>query len=301
MKVRRMNKRILILLFSFMVGMTTGSAEENKNTLDGKSDEITNIGFEKNPPATWVNKFPMCEKFLKVEWIDKEKKIGFSKYDVYQNGKKNGQMTVLIYLNKYFPGYDYDVCKYSKNKKLEELFEFIKKGDIVGRDEQLQIKNKNKVVTFWSAIPLNPVKATIADNTISLCVVYPKEDLAWVVEGKKVSKAYSKNEINVKLKELNKYIPGLVASAFEEFIVLDVNHDGKDDYVYRGMIYSMKDQYFVRKRIKSFYQGGEKYVVYLFPHNNKKCVIKEFSNYIVTDGKDYILSNKCDLTEFSKR
>ena len=204
-----MNKRILILLFSFMVGTTTGCAEENKNTLDGKSDEITNIGFEKNPPATWVKKFPMCDKFLKVKWIDEEKRIGFSRYDLYQNEKKSGQMTALVYINKYFPHYGYDVYQYAAKNEMDKLFRYIREGKIVGRDEQLQIDYKGRVITFWSTIPLNPVKATIADNTMNLCVVYPKGDLAWIVEGKKVSKTYSKNEINIKLKEDRRRSPNL--------------------------------------------------------------------------------------------
>jgi len=296
-----MKKKIFIVLFSFIVGSTVSCAENKNTSLDNKSHEITNIGFEKNPPEEWVKKFPMCDKFLKVKWIDKEKKIGFSKYDIYQNGKKNGRMTALVYLNEFYPHFGYDVYQYAAQKKLKKLFNFVREGRIVGRDEQLQIDYKGRVITFWSTIPLNPVKATIADNTMNLCIVYPKGDLAWIAEGKKVSKIYSQNEVLQKLKVLHKYIPGLVINALEDFIFLDVNLDGKDDYIYRGMIYSVKDQYFSRKRNKSFYKVSEKYVEYFFPHNNKKCVNKGFSNYIVTDGKNYILSNKCNLTKLTKR
>jgi hypothetical protein len=34
---------------------------------------ITNIGFMESPPKELKEKFPMCDAFLKVEWIDKEK------------------------------------------------------------------------------------------------------------------------------------------------------------------------------------------------------------------------------------
>jgi hypothetical protein len=50
---------------------------------------ITNVGFMENPPKELKEKFPMCDAFLKVEWIDKEKKVGYSEYEFYNQGKKS--------------------------------------------------------------------------------------------------------------------------------------------------------------------------------------------------------------------
>jgi hypothetical protein len=44
---------------------------------------ISNMGFESNPSPRLKAKFPMCDAFLKVTWIDKKKNIGYSHYEYY--------------------------------------------------------------------------------------------------------------------------------------------------------------------------------------------------------------------------
>ena len=132
------NKLIAVLIgLALLIGGGTAGAVSEANPKEaGKATAtpvLTNIGFMKNPPKELREKFPMCDAFLKVGWIDKEKKIGCSRYDLYQDGKKKGQMTALIYLNQYYPHFDYDLNVYRRAGELNKIFTFIKEGKYSGR------------------------------------------------------------------------------------------------------------------------------------------------------------------------
>jgi hypothetical protein len=62
-------------------------------------------------------------------------------------------------------------------------------------------------------------------------------------------------------------------------------------------VYSYAGQYYQMTKTGAGYD----YVEYYFPHSKKKCVLKPFGvYYLTTDGKNYFLSNQCDLTELTK-
>lgn len=115
------------------------------------AQHIDNIGFMKNPPKELREKFPMCDAFLKVKWIDKEKKIGYSRYDFFVDGKKRGRITALVYLGDYMPSLDLDLYNYTKQGTLQKIFSFIKAGKKVGWDYPLRIRLGLRETAFFSA------------------------------------------------------------------------------------------------------------------------------------------------------
>src|ERR1017187_7732057 len=77
---------------------------------------ISNIGFMPPPPKELREKFPMCEAFLKVEWIDKEKRVGFSEYELYNQGNKINRVAhALVYLDDDHPILDANLDEFRKN------------------------------------------------------------------------------------------------------------------------------------------------------------------------------------------
>lgn len=296
----RMNKRILILLFSFIVGTSTGCAEENNNTLDGKSGEITNIGFEKNPPAIWVKKFPMCDKFLKVKWIDKKKKIGFSKYDIYQEGKKTKVVSALVHLHDVYPRFEYDFYEYEKKNKLEDIYNFIRKGDVVATNQYLTINNGEKI-TFWPNLASVYPEPSLSDNYFNVCVTYPDEQRIWLLEGRKVKNTYLKDVLVKKYKNISKFVSIPSLDIFKEYLVTDMNFDGIDDYYGLGLIYSFGEQFYSGKQKRIVLIKGETHMEYIYPPNNKKCLKETNHDFITFDSKSYYINNKCNLNNLIKR
>jgi hypothetical protein len=238
----------------------------------------------------------MCDAFLKVEWIDKEKKIGYSRYDLYKDGKKDGQMVVLVYLNQYYPHFDYDLYKYKRGGQLEAIFPFIREGKIVGDEGLLTIRQGNKKITFF---PHTPEGATFSDNRQNVCIPYPDNQLAWIVEGREVGKAFTDQQINERYEDLQKSLPDLQISRFKEMNVIDLNYDGSDDYYryFPWLSYSHTNQYF---RIEKS-GAGYKYIELYFPHSKKTCKLQPHGfDYLTTNGENYFLSNQCNLTELTK-
>jgi len=83
--------------------------------------QLTNSGFLNPPPEALKKKFRMCDAFLRVEWLDKERRIGWSRYDFYIDGRKRGQMTALVFLGRDFPAFDYDLYEYQRQGELQSL------------------------------------------------------------------------------------------------------------------------------------------------------------------------------------
>jgi len=239
----------------------------------------------------------MCDAFLKMEWIDKGKKIGYSRYDLYKDGKKDGQMVVLVYLNQYYPHFDYDLNNYKRDGKLKDIFSFIREGTIVGDEALLTIRQGNKKVTFF---PHTPEGATFSDNRQNVCIPYPDNQLAWIVEGRQVGKIFTDQQIKERYENLQKSLPGLQISRFKEMNAIEMNNDGSDDYFFYfpWLSYSHKDQYFEIEKSGA----GYKYIELYFPHSKNKCKLQPHGlDYLTTNGKNYFLSNQCNLTELTSQ
>lgn len=295
--------KLMLVMVALAVALTIGLASGPACAADEKiinkekgNPVPENIGFMKNPPKELTEKFPMCDAFLKVEWVDKEKKIGYSRYDLYKDGKKDGQMVVLVYLNQYYPRFDCDLIKYKRSGQLKAIFSFIREGTIVGNEVLLTIRQGNKKITFF---PHTPEGATFSDNRQNVCIPYPDNQLAWIVEGREVGKVFTDQQIKERYEDLQKFFTDLQISRFKEMNVIDLNYDGSDDYYryFPWLSYSHKDQYFEIEKSGA----GYNYIELYFPHSTKTCRLQPHGlDYLTTDGKNYFLSNQCNLTELTK-
>jgi hypothetical protein len=263
--------------------------------VEGKSAalDISNIGFMDNPPKALKEKFPMCDAFLKVKWIDEQKKIGYSHFDFFVDGKKEGQMTALVYLSPHLTSLAMDLYQYQRNGTLQSIFSFIKAGKIVGLDFPLTISNGHKQMAFY------PAKRdfTLSDGRQIDCVLYPDGQTAWIAETKEIGKIYSDQEIEKKYEDVKHFLPELSLDWFKTSVVMDFNFDGNEEYYFFGpqIVYSLNDKYFSTRKIRAGYD----YVEYNFPTTTKTCGFSPPAP-LTTDGKSYFLGNQCNLTEVTK-
>jgi len=204
---------------------------------------------------------------------------------------------VLVYLNQYYPHFDYDLNNYKRDGKLKDIFSFIREGTIVGDEALLTIRQGNKKVTFF---PHTPEGATFSDNRQNVCIPYPDNQLAWIVEGRQVGKIFTDQQIKERYENLQKSLPGLQISRFKEMNAIEMNNDGSDDYFFYfpWLSYSHKDQYFEIEKSGA----GYKYIELYFPHSKNKCKLQPHGlDYLTTNGKNYFLSNQCNLTELTSQ
>lgn len=293
-------KKLLSLLLVFIVNIYA----EDMNV----SVSQINSGFIKKPPLELTKKFPMCDAFLNVDWIDKTKKIGYSTYDLYKKGKKDGKFYSLVMMSEGMHLIGLDAYSYKRQGKLKELFEAVRKGKMVGA----RIKYKNKFYDLYGA----PYETSLADNRINVCIEHPDNGRAWIVEGKHINNVYDVTTAETKLQILQsilntdskllirdrKFIEG------DGFIVIDVNYDGKDDYFsifeLQTPIFSIRNEYRkpqIVKRTQNI-QKEEMVAELSFLPNQKICTLPIGSSYhyLTTDGYNYYLGNKCNLTELTK-
>lgn len=298
-------KCILYLFGLLLFGSPELFAEEvaSKNV----ASDISNIGFIKNPPKELKENFPMCDAFLKVEWIDKEKKVGYSEYELYNQGKKLSRVAhALIYLDENHPVFDVNLDEFREKGKLKDTFDLIKRGEFEDQDPGfgliLDVERNGKnygykfsdILSDWD-MPL----LTIADHKMNVCIPYPDNQRMYFAEQKALDKIYNKSEIDNKRAELKQWIENV--SFMERYTPIDVNSDGKEDYLAgTRTIYSHEGKYVEMKIIKPRGSANSKLIS---PTTGKTC---EFQNlwpggdYFTTAGKNIFIDNQCNLTELTK-
>jgi hypothetical protein len=293
----------MLLLFVTVPALT------DEGGAKGVPSAITNVGFLKDAPETLRKKFSMCDAFLKVEWIDKNKKIGYSRYDFYRDGKKYGGMTwAMVHLDEDHPAYDYNLERYRKKKGgLKELFAFIKRGTVAFDRSNVIIENEQDGKTVgeeftsikadWNA-PL----LTLADARMTVCIPYPDNRRMFIAEMKEVKKIYGETEIKAKVEEIRKSLPNLqYPELFGSYNAIDVNLDGKEDYVgLPFIVYSHGNQYYGME-VRGPRQD-DAYTKVTSPTAKGSCELLVLGDlYLTTDGENFYLNNKCKLTEFTKK
>lgn len=120
---------------------------------------IKNIGFLKQPSSALQERFPMCDAFLKVRWIDKEKMVGYSHYEVLVKNKTSGlvekkRLWALVNM-KGVLGINFDAYEFKRERKLDELFQWVREGEVtIGIP--MMIRHKGKTISLYQNASLNP-------------------------------------------------------------------------------------------------------------------------------------------------
>lgn len=299
--------RVVLITFAFMALLSPPLLAG-----DAAKPKFSNIGFVKDPPKELSDRFPMCDAFLKVEWIDKDKKIGYSHYEaVIEDEQKS--VWALVNLDDLMPSYTLDIYQYKRHNKMNELFKLVKSGKS-GRSPHDLFEIGGQVFEENFLAPL------LSDNQQTVCLVYPDQQRAWVIEGKSPEHAFNETQINELLAKLNEFeMPGftpeyaaahnlgLTRTLFTQEIVnpywvLDINYDGKADlmtpYGVRTVIFSFGNRYYemaTKDSLPSYY------IDWSVPPHQKICELKPYGNitFLTTDGKNYFFNNQCNLTELT--
>lgn len=160
--------------------------------------EASNSGFMRHPPKALKEKFPMCDAFLKVTWIDKEKNIGYSRFDFYIGDKKSKKRAfALVHIDERYPRFDYDLEPYRKQGHLNEVFAMIKQGQVAFPASSLFIEGGNRpyflqgnhdarLGDFPSIVDEtgNSWSLSLTKKQQSVCIPYPDNQRMWIAEGK---------------------------------------------------------------------------------------------------------------------
>ena len=305
---------LILVMVALMVGLTTGLASVPAYAADeeiinkGKGDPVPeNIGFMENPPKELTEKFPMCDAFLKVEWIDKEKKIGYSHYDLYRDGKREKEKAfALIHIHDVLPHFDYDlsVLDFEGVGKIgiKEVFSIIKEGNVFFNTFYLSIEyDKSKLLNFRTIGDIRDIhNFTLADHKINVCIPFPDNRRMWIAEGKQINRVYSKEETAKIVAKIKAYVPDIRHP--EESDIFDLNFDGMEDYISgEKVVYSFGNKYYDMKALwtrDSDAQKGQ----WSFPPTQNKCELKIWVGglFITTDGESFFLNNQCNLTELTQ-
>jgi hypothetical protein len=281
---------------------------------------VSNIGLEKNPPDSLKKKFPMCDAFLKVQWISKQKQIGYSEYETPLRGRKGRsagrrKVSVLVLMQEPFgPEVRYDVSFYRENGQLEKLFEAVRNGKVEGSeghelDLLVQGKDDSFTVNFDS-VELDGYRysfaAEFSDYRQTVCVVYADGQRAWIVEGKRPAKMYDKAQLDALLGTLKASGAGMEKWRLENSWVLDVNQDGIPDYYCpedprSTYTYSVGRRYYSSSLVEGTGTPTNPLPTFSFPPRNGRCAVKAGGMYLTTDGKNYFINNRCNLTDLTTR
>lgn len=261
------------------------------------SAALSNIGFMKNPPKELTEKFPMCDAFLKVDWIDKKKKIGYTHYEarllndkgVLRPEKK--MVWALVQLHDEWPSYKLDVYQYKRQGRMNELYEMVREGKPTWVPMNYAIKYKGKINVFYGQ--LSPV---LSENRQTVCIPYPDGQTAWIIEGKTVRQTYDDEQISNIEAMITETGGRFSKKRLNSLWVLDVNFDGKDDLVLDvSCAYSWSERMYQIGHVRGV--DGYKQI---FPPKNRECYLGTFGIYpLTTDGKSYRISNQCNLTELT--
>jgi hypothetical protein len=278
--------------------------------------DFDNIGFRRDVPEEIRKAFPMCDEFLDVKWIDEKRYIGKLKSEIYRDGKKTGTAYFLAKLeipssdDMLRRGYDifYDITRddyYSKDFEnfLSDAEYFYEKGYFIMKAQKGGIVKEfvSNMIPFYS-IPSRissyrgSSRISFSDFSKTICVSYPVESYAFIVETKKpfiksdLSERLEKNYNSI-LAFANQRCAEIGKKCDTEDIkycdAIDVNLDGQDDFIFyfnpvsngtigtaiRYIYLSQKGKYSFRPIEWCFgekYRGYHKRIYYV---NNKKEVL----------------------------
>lgn len=279
-----------------------------------------NSGFLKNPPPAWTERFKLCDRFLQVDWIDKQNRIGLSAHDVFSDADKPAKKeTSLVLVSDVNPshriveiGHIGDLIRPRRFQNvadhIRELTQRIKRGPVrVAPDgNTLTIENEELNLRIGQEDPTE----TLALHTQNVCIVYPTQDLAWLVEIKWPGRIESKGKNEERFSQLKAGLDSVDSRTLEKiglfFLArarsLDFNGDGVDDYLMPrlGVVYSWGGKFFVMETERV--HSDEATDLYTFPPRGDTCAVyAPGASYIqvTTDGSNVYWFGKCNLTRLT--
>lgn len=280
---------------------------------------------QRSEDVSFYRRFPMCEKFLPVEWISPERAIGTTRYILIDQDGSQRTVDAIVYLDKGYPRLDYGAApspselltewerstsnitiltgRPERTLLSEQQKEAIRSWSFepfLRRDGSMQFKNGNDIFlipkNFWSS------SESLEGHKKNICLLHPKNRRAWLIETPRVESIYMESEIENRYKEISPILPkeqpSYFISAFKKSSVIDVNGDGMKDYPGIG-VYSFSGKYYRLFPIttqEDFSHLG----LYRFEANDALCEqYPPDSFFLETDGESYLLNGKCNLSRLT--
>ncbi len=219
---------------------------------------VNNVGFKKDVSPALKERFGICDEFLDVKWLDKMALVGTLKADVYKNSISEPRY-LIVHLEK--PGskafaangngifYEIDEKQYSSHEfekfllgahygfSHERVFMTAKKGKKTDRFPQEPLPFE-AFINHESDFP----NRSFSSFSKTVCVAYPDEKKAFVIEAKK---PFMISPLDDKTKQAYdnvarhaqeqcgklKAVGDCNLNYLKDSYALDINGDGKDDYV----------------------------------------------------------------------
>jgi hypothetical protein len=248
----------------------------------GASDSA-NIGFMAEVPKTLKDKFGLCNNFLDVKWINKQKLTGLAKADVDRDGRKESRF-MIVHLEK--PG-----SKAYENRGNGIFYEisqqeyedpgfakFMLGGSYSFRHRNVFMSvTRGKKSERYAQEPLpfeafDSHKDDFPNRSFSgfngtVCIAYPDAKRVFVMEAKKPFMGMpmdekSKLSFGTVLKYANERCAAIADKGTEcnldpvkDSYALDLNGDGRDDYIFT-VAAKQKDKSTVRRYMLLSSGGG---------------------------------------------
>jgi hypothetical protein len=248
----------------------------------GASDPA-NIGFMAEVPKTLKDKFGLCNNFLDVKWINKQKLTGLAKADVDRDGRKESRF-MIVHLEK--PG-----SKAYENRGNGIFYEISRQEYedpgfakfMLGASYGFRHRNvfmsvtRGKKSERYAQEPLpfeafDSHKDDFPNRSFSgfngtVCIAYPDAKRVFVIEAKKPFMGApmdekSKLSFGTVLKHANERCAAIADKGTEcnfdpvkDSYALDLNGDGRDDYIF-AVAAKQKDKSMVRRYMLLSSGGG---------------------------------------------
>lgn len=281
----------------------------NTGISDTGSKKFTNIGFIKSPSNELKKKFPMCDEFLDIKWVSREKGIGEVRHDIYKDGKQAGQMHSLVYMNENHPYDRLELYSFEKNGELENLFKAIRNGEVTTEDKtpypNVIYGDYSAALTPHNVHDDNGDLYSYSNFSKQVCAPFPKGDRMWIIESRSIETKNHSDKIKENIRLIHGFFPEIKINNLQIFWTEDLNNDGIKDIFDENsnwIIFSKKREFDLFERKKT--EVKERSFVWNFKtnKNQNECNIK-YTNYflfISTDGSAYFLNNQCNLSEVLK-
>ncbi len=221
-----------------------------------------NVGFRKNVPPELRQKFPVCDEFLDVKWVDPERYIGLARVDYYLDDKHGGTREVIVLSKRWLsegtimssPFGAFDIDNWGHNKDFEPFLRSAHFSAGGPGEFSLIIRKGRRSMEFLPVListahrnyhdPTFPFE-TLSSHTKNVCLILPKEDAAIIVEDKEPffhgmpdesSKERYRAILDIAREQCQELLGKNTGHACHMKLVefgtsIDVDGDGKEDYV----------------------------------------------------------------------
>jgi hypothetical protein len=313
MNIMRLIRSSFLLLCSFMTCIMP---------FPSFSQDHPNMAFKKNVPQELRTKYPLCDEFLDVNWIDAKRYIGKLKYNQYVGNEDKGMVHCVV-LSKEWQyrgiGTPFRSFSISREEYASKNFEQILKLSEInyGRGGySLTEKVTNKRLQYGGGFyPLLPrVKnhqpVSFTNFTKNVCLLHPVVDGVFVVEYKAPFRDQLKGELRIRydimIKEASEHCEQIAKekrgyrcdlSDLPYAMSIDVNFDGTTDYISTVFLYQEDENRSYAKGIPKWFVYYSKNGDFVFSFIPDKCSPSQFS---VPGNKKVFYYGDCNLTELTK-